>query len=197
MKNLLLDTMPFNDVIKKNVVYVDKTDILSMLLSQSKSQIFLSRPRRFGKSLLLSTISEIFQGNPEPFTGLKILESDYKFIKHPVVTLDMSIDSYNTGMLESNLFIALNNRAIQDGFSLEKNSPNTAIKILINTLYEKYNQTGVVVLIDEYDDPVSSNLDNPELAKSNTKILRSFYSAFKTSAQEGKLRFVLVTGVTR
>ena len=197
MKNLPLASMSFNSIIKGNFIYVDKTDILSNLLSLYNPQFFLSRPRRFGKSLLLSTISEIFQGNSEPFTGLKIFKTGYQFVKNPVIKLDMAISSYNIGMLESDLFETLNNRAIQDGFTLKKTSPNIAIKNLVNTLYEKYNQAGVVVLIDEYDDPVSSNLDNPELAKSNNEILRSFYSAFKTLAQEDKLRFVLVTGVTR
>jgi hypothetical protein len=83
-----------------------------------------------------------------------------------------------------------------EDITLEKTGPGTALKTLTTELYKKY-QTGVVILVDEYDDPVSSNLDEPELASDNTKILRSFYASIKTLAQEGKLHFVLVTGGTR
>jgi hypothetical protein len=145
----------------------------------------------------LSTISEIFQGDPGIFSGLKIMDSRYEFKKHPVINLDMSMDSGNPEELKTSLYKRLNRVALREGFELEKSNPSEILIDLIDELYNRYDKTGVVVLIDEYDHPVSSHLNKLELASDNTEILRTFYSSFKTAAQAGMLHFVLVTGVTR
>jgi hypothetical protein len=124
------------------------------------------------------------------------MESGYEFKKHPVVSLDMSVGSKSPSRLEENLLDMLCEIAVSEEIDLNKPSPDAALKKLISELYKKY-KTGVVILIDEYDAPVSSKLDDQDLAAANTKILRSFYASFKTVAQAGMLRFVLVTGVTR
>jgi hypothetical protein len=187
----------FRDIIEGGFFYVDKTDIAAKLVGIPKAQLFLTRPRRFGKSLFLSTIEEIFSGDPEIFTGLKIMKKGYKFVEHPVVYLDMSVESDSSSELKSNMLQMVNEVAINNGVELNMPTPATALTRLIKTLYDKYNKTGVVILVDEYDDPISSNLDDPELAKANSKILRGFYSSLKTKDLQEKLHFVLVTGVTR
>jgi hypothetical protein len=100
MQNLPLTAMSFKEMIEANYVYVDQTDILAGLVSIPHAQLFLSRPSRFGKSLLLGTIGEIFQGDPNIFSGLKIMNSGYEFKKHPVINLDMSVDSRNPAELK-------------------------------------------------------------------------------------------------
>jgi hypothetical protein len=105
VKLLPSDTQVFRAIIEKGYVYVDKTDLLAELTK--KNAVFLSRPRRFGKSLLISTLAEIFKGNRDLFAGLKIMDPElgpkFEFIKYPVVTLDMSIDSYSQEALIESL----------------------------------------------------------------------------------------------
>jgi hypothetical protein len=197
MKNLPFSVAYFKRIIEGNHVYVDKTDILADLVRIPDAQLFLSRPRRFGKSMLLSTIAEIFQGNPDTFRGLKIMDSGYEFVKHPVIFLDMSLDSRSPEKLEKDLLFKLDKIARQEDLRIQEESPRTALEVLIDALYDKYDQNGVVILVDEYDHPVSSNLDEPDLAAANTKILKTFYGSLKTVTQAGKLHFVLVTGATR
>ncbi|MDR1394875.1 MAG: AAA family ATPase, partial [Deltaproteobacteria bacterium] len=196
MKSLPVQTQDFRKIIEKGQLYVDKTDLLAKLADNDA--LFLSRPRRFGKSLLISTLAEIFKGNQDLFAGLKILDPElgpkFEFIKYPVVTLDMSIDSYSQEALIESLLADLKLIAASHGLKLKKTTPGSALATLINHIHDD-NKQKVVVLIDEYDYPVSHNIENLALAKSNSTVLSSFYASFKKL--QHLLRFVFVTGVTR
>ncbi|MDR1297924.1 MAG: AAA family ATPase [Deltaproteobacteria bacterium] len=221
MKKLLLDTYPLKKIVEGNYLYVDKTDLIAEMVSFPEAQLFFSRPRRFGKSMLLNIIKSIFQDEPSLFAGLKIMTSGYKFIKRPVIRLDMSIDSTSPEALDKSLFAMLNAIARDNGFALEKNfPPGSSLKALIDAFYDPCSKvnlmpegdakektkelakatdrlTPVVLLIDEYDFPINSKLNNPSLAKENSEILHDFYASLKTASQDGKLHFTLLTGVTR
>jgi hypothetical protein len=196
MKKLPTSPMTFRSIIEGDFVYVDKTNLADNLAAIPFAQLFLTRPRRFGKSLFLSTIEEIFKGNPDIFTGLEIMKTGYKFVEHPVVRLDMSVESDSPSSLKTGMLHMVNEAAINHGVELDMPSPATALIRLIKTLYDKYEK-GVVLLVDEYDAPVSSHLNKPNLAEDNSELLRDFYASLKSLAQEAKLRFVMVTGVTR
>jgi hypothetical protein len=197
MKNLPTGSMTFRNIIEGGFVYVDKTDLAANLAAIPFAQLFLTRPRRFGKSLFLSTIEEIFKGSPDIFTGLKIMETGYKFVEHPVVRLDMSVGSSSPAAVETNILEMINRIAIKAGVELNMPTSTSALAKLVDALYDKYDKNGVVILVDEYDAPVSSRLKKPDLAEDNSEVLRDFYASLKSLAQDGKLRFVMVTGVTR
>ena len=156
---------------------------------------FLSRPRRFGKSLLLDTIAEVFHGDRELFKGLWIDGSDYDFPVHPVIRLDMSSTSNETPeTLKHTLTNALLRQAEDEGFSFERDLPSEIFLMLIIGLYKKYNQR-VVVLIDEYDKPVLDHILDKELAEANQKVLKDFYGILKS--MDPYLRFIFITGVSK
>jgi hypothetical protein len=194
-KDLPVNISSFNEIILDNYIYVDKTDLLYELIKDKAKNFFLSRPRRFGKSLILDTLSEIFKGERNLFEGLKIGKTDYNFKKFPVLRLNMALPSTSPEKLEQSIMNTLHFIAVEHLESdLKATDYGTALKELIKNVHDKYN-TEVVVLIDEYDDAVSSNIDNMPLAKENSKILRSFYASMKDSTH--LLRFAFVTGVTR
>ncbi|MDR2199067.1 MAG: AAA family ATPase [Deltaproteobacteria bacterium] len=189
-----IDTNTFRKIIEGGYVYVDKTGYLHELITSPITNYFISRPRRFGKSLLLDTVAEIFKGDRELFKGLKIADTDYDFDPHPVLTFNMDVASRSPEHLESRLMDILIGLADIEKVELKLNHYDTALGELIRKVRDKYNKN-VVVIIDEYDDAVSSKIDNAELAKQNADILRTFYSSFKSSNKF--LRFALITGVNR
>ncbi|MDR2199189.1 MAG: AAA family ATPase [Deltaproteobacteria bacterium] len=192
MKDFPLGIQNLDEIIKGDYLYVDKTDLLPKLIKVK--QVFLSRPRRFGKSLLLDSLEQMFLGNAELFTGLKIADSGYEFKKYPVVHLSMTMDCDSPEMLKEMLIKRLKKIAKSYNIDLREENPGWALQLLIEELSEKFGEK-VVVLIDEYDNPVSMHMDDIPLAKANTKVLSSFYIGFKEV--DKFLRFVLVTGVTR
>ncbi|MDR2199764.1 MAG: ATP-binding protein [Deltaproteobacteria bacterium] len=192
MKNLPLGIQNLPEIIKGDYVYVDKTELFPELIKVK--QLFLSRPRRFGKSLLLDSLEQLFRGNADVFSGLKIADSGYEFKKYPVIRLSMTLNSRNTEILETRIIKKLDNIAESYNVKLRDDDPGEALQLLIKDLSDKYGER-VVALIDEYDDPVSKYIDNIPLAKANTDILSSFYVGFKEVDEY--LRFVMVTGVTR
>ncbi|MDR2200127.1 MAG: ATP-binding protein [Deltaproteobacteria bacterium] len=192
MKTLPLSMQSLKKIIDKGAVYVDKTYLFTDLIENE--QIFLSRPRRFGKSLLLNSLEQMFLGNADLFSGLKIADSGYEFQKYPVIRLSMTMVSKTPEILTDRLLKNLQNIAESYNIGLRDDDPGGALQLLIKDLSEKYGER-VVVLIDEYDHPVSSHMDNIVLAKANTEVLSSFYVGFKE--MDDFLRFVLVTGVTR
>jgi hypothetical protein len=194
LKPIQVDKTSFKSIIEGGFLYVDKTDLIHDLITSGATNYFLSRPRRFGKSLLLDTIAEVFKGNRDLFNGLKIGETDYDFETHPVLKFTLSIASDSPKELKSRLGVQLDLMADRMDVKLKHHYYDTSVTELIENIYKKYKKT-VVVLFDEYDDPVSSKIDNMNLAKKNAEVLRIFYSGFKSS--NDMLRFVLVTGVTR
>ena len=194
MKKLPIGIQTFRKIIEGNYVYVDKTQYIYSLISDA-SYYFLSRPRRFGKSLLLDTISEVFHGGKELFRGLWIYNSDYSFEMHPVIRLDMSnISNKTPETLETAIMLELQGRIQDEAFDIADGVPAHMFKRLIELLYAKYDQT-VVVLIDEYDKPILDHIDNPKIAEANRQVLREFYGILKS--MDPYLRFTFIAGVTK
>ena len=194
MKKLPLGIQTFRKIVEGDYVYVDKTQYIYELIN-GESYYFLSRPRRFGKSLLLDTIAEAFSGDKELFKGLYIYDSDYSFEKHPVIRIDLSnIANRTPEMLENSLASELKRRILNEGFDIEDKIISDMFKNLIVALYKKYN-TGVVVLIDEYDKPILDRLNNLGTAVENSDVLREFYGVLKS--MDPFLRFTLITGITK
>ena len=193
MKRLPLAKQSFRKIIESNNLYVDKTDLIYNLVTDYEA-VFLSRPRRFGKTLILNTIKELFSGDKELFKGLKIYSSDFKFEEHPVIYLNMAVRSNSSEILEKDLINKLNLIAKDYNLTLEVEGENLALAELIEKINIKYGKK-VVLLVDEYDDPVSAHADDEALARSNSGVLRTFYTSLKDCHES--LHFVFVTGVTR
>jgi hypothetical protein len=203
-KELPLDDLNFSDIIGQNLLYADKTRYIYDLLKGPKKSFFLSRPRRFGKTLLLRTINELFAGNPELFKDLWIGRSDYTFPEHPVLSLSLSMSSANPEILKTNLLSDL--RSIAQGAHVTEkvigDSPDIYFGNLIRALSEDpktktATKNKVVLLIDEYDAPVTRNMANLVVAEANAEILRDFFAALKKPNVSPYIRFTLVTGITR
>lgn len=182
----------FQKLRENGCVYVDKTDLVYKLTRQNVC--FLSRPRRFGKSLLISTLDAYFSGKKELFQGLKIESLEKDWAKYPVFRIDFAGGDYqNPKTLED----ILENRLVQweNKYHVE-NIRETLSTRFVNVLETAYKVTGkkVVVLVDEYDKPMLDVLGT-ELEETNRNILKGFYGTFK--AADAYLRFVLLTGVTK
>ena len=194
MKKLPLGIQSLGEIVAEGYAYVDKTQYVFNLINDAK-YYFLSRPRRFGKSLLLDTIAEAFSGNKELFKGLFLYDSGYDFKKHPVLRLDMSNISNDTPEIMINsLSTALKRRACDENLDIVGNAPSEIFQFLIEDLYKKYGQR-VVVLIDEYDKPILDNIDNIEIAENIRKVLKGFYGILKS--MDPFLRLTFITGVTK
>jgi hypothetical protein len=194
MKKLPLGIQNFRKIIEGGYVYVDKTRYVYNLLNEA-SYYFLSRPRRFGKSLLLNTIDEAFSGDKELFKGLYIFGTDYAFVKHPVLRLDMSnIANETPQVLKASLTDILQERIADEGLSIASKIPSDLFRNLIKALYNKYQQR-VVILIDEYDKPILDHLTNIETAEANRQVLRGFYGILKS--MDPYLRLTFITGVSK
>ncbi|MBR6284615.1 MAG: AAA family ATPase, partial [Muribaculaceae bacterium] len=185
----------FANIRNDGMVYIDKTDMIYTLVKSGK-YLFLSRPRRFGKSLLLSTLKYYFQGRRDLFEGLAIDQLETEWKQYPVLHLDMSRGK----AISVQALYAMLNRVLESNesqFSVEKtegDTPGTRLDRLIETAY---NQMGmpVVVLLDEYDAPVLENLDKPAQMEQVRDIMRDFYAPLKGQAE--RLRFVFITGITK
>jgi hypothetical protein len=194
MKNLPIGIQTLSKILERNCIYVDKTELIHQLV-KGGSTYFLSRPRRFGKSLLISTLKELYEGNKTLFEGLWI-EDKWDWSKtHPVLHFSFDDVSYEAlGMTES-----LKSELIDlaDNFEIElvKNDVKGLFKELLKKLSAKHGK--VVILIDEYDKPIIDYLekDNIEQAKTNRAVLREFYSVLKNA--DNHLEFVFITGISK
>ena len=194
MKKMPLGIQSFRKIIEGDYVYVDKTDYVYDLINNA-SYYFLSRPRRFGKSLFLDTIAEVFSGDKRLFKGLFIYDSGYKFEKHPVLRVDMSNIANDTpDILKEELMLELMRYARDEGINIDYSTPSSLFKAMIKELHDKYDQR-VVVLIDEYDKPILDWLDNAETAEANREVLRGFYGVLKS--MDPYLRLTFITGVSK
>jgi hypothetical protein len=192
MKYLPIGIQTFRDIIEGGFYYVDKTHFIPKLTSK---YYFLSRPRRFGKSLFLDTLKEAFSGNKELFKGLYLYDNWDWNKKYPIIKFDLSQAYPDT---EENLIKSLDSflKAVakEHQITLEEEILGLRFKELIQKLYEKYNQK-VVVLIDEYDKPILDVIEDIEKARRNRDILKKFFEILKPS--DPYLKLVFLTGVSR
>ncbi|NJO14370.1 MAG: AAA family ATPase [Thioploca sp.] len=192
MKKLPLGIQTFSKLIKNNCLYVDKTQYIVNLI-QAGDYLFLSRPRRFGKSLLVSTLYEIFSGNQALFQGLSIY-NQIDWQPYPVIVIDFATLDFSAEMDLQNSLIQFMD-SINDDYQLNVNSQGfkTYFKNIIVAIYKKYGK--VVILVDEYDKPIVEYMDNIALATKNRDLLNQFFGVLKSS--EAFLRFVFLTGVSK
>ena len=194
MKKLPIGIQTFREIRENGYLYVDKTEQIYELITKGKTY-FLSRPRRFGKSLLISTLEEIFQGNKELFKKLYIYNTDYNWEKHPIVRISFGGNLYeNKEVLKKYIKESIKKIAKQYNINLKEKSLAPATRELIVEL-SKINK--VVILIDEYDKPLIDNLEKgkEEIYKENREMLKAFYSIFKEMDQY--LKFIFLTGVSK
>ena len=195
MKNLPLSIQTFEKIRESGDLYVDKTKYIHKLTSIG-TYYFLSRPRRFGKSLMLSTFKSYFEGKKELFKGLFIDKVEQNWQKYPIIYIDYSFVDYKNGKsVFEESFLNLLKRIAAD---YQVTVTNTAIISdyfidLIRALFTKFGK--VVILVDEYDKPLVDFLNNPIQFEENRKILHAIYSTVKGLDQY--LRFVMLTGVSR
>jgi predicted AAA-ATPase/PD-(D/E)XK nuclease superfamily protein len=195
MKYLPIYTSSFEPLISNNYIYVDKTkDIYRLFSEGNKHYYFLSRPRRFGKTLLISTLKELFLGKRELFKGLWIDSSDWQWEKHPVIHLDFGAIAHNTVEQLTSSF-SWNLTTIARNYEIDVSqapTPQDKFKELVVQLAKKHT---VVVLIDEYDKPILDHLKDIEQAKAQRDALKSFYDVLK--GLDEYLRAIFITGVTK
>ncbi|GHV33979.1 ATPase AAA [Synergistales bacterium] len=197
LQKLPIGIQTFDDIRNDGYLYVDKTKYLIDLIDRGKVY-FLSRPRRFGKSLTVSTFDALFSGKKELFKGLAAEEfferPDYR--TYPVVRLDMSNVTMNMGIgsLISSMMDRMKGNAEGLGVKISEVSPGEAFFSLLQQTSEKYN-TRVVVLVDEYDSPILTNIDSPDKIEEAREILRDIYKRIKTGEQY--IHFVFITGISK
>ncbi|MDR1036142.1 MAG: AAA family ATPase [Deltaproteobacteria bacterium] len=195
LKRLPLDDPAFHSIVSGNYLYADKTQYIYKLITRFRC-CFLSRPRRFGKTLLLDTVGELFGGERELFRGIWIdARKKYNCQRHPVLRFNMSnADRQDPDYLRDSIANDLRDFAEQEKITLTRDTYGDMFGELLKALYKKHG-VGSVVLIDEYDAPVALNIADRELATANSDILHNFYTAMKRN--KDFIRFSLVTGVTR
>ena len=196
MKRIInTSTYNFEDVIKHNLLYVDKTRYFYQLVAHPKNQFFISRPRRFGKSLTISALDCIFRGKKELFKNLYIGSSDYDWQVYPVINLNLTQVSLRTvNDLESGLLQILRSIAAEYQVDIVADRPSLYFSMLIQALYQK-NPQGVVLLIDEYDRPLFQHIEDEQAAEEFRAMMEDFYQMIK--GNEKCFRFVFLTGVTK
>jgi hypothetical protein len=195
MKKLLpIGIQTFSELRERNCVYVDKTSLLHKLMSEGKTY-FLSRPRRFGKSMTLSTLKAIYEGRKELFEGLWIEDKWDWSRRHPVIHIPFSSLDYANSGLENVLQYRMREIAIRYDIVLEQQTFNWCFDELIKKMSQKHGK--VVILIDEYDKPIIDYLEDPSYAqaKANRASLRQFYACIKDNDENIELFFM--TGVSK
>jgi hypothetical protein len=194
LKNLPIGVQDFEKLRKGDYLYVDKTALMYQLVSTG-SYYFLSRPRRFGKSMLLSTLHAYFSGKKELFEGLAIEKLEKDWITYPVLHLDLNVGEYRTeDDLRGKLSANLNDWEQLYGKVDYEKSLGTRFEGVIRRAYQKTGQR-VVILVDEYDKPVLQTIENEELQATYRSILKGFYGALKS--MDRCIKFAFLTGVTK
>ena len=192
-KSITTSNYTFEDIITGGDLYVDKTDYFHKLVSVNKGIFFLSRPRRFGKSLSVSTLKNIFKGKKELFKGLKIYDLPYDWKEYPIINLNISkAPCESAALLNEGLCGLVRENADDLGIQL---SDQKHSGLLFTELIRKTKALGrIVILIDEYDKPLVENIYAPHIAEIR-QVMEDFYINIKASDEH--LRFVFMTGVTK
>ncbi len=193
--NYPIGIQSFRKIREEGYLYIDKTAYIPALLQNGQYK-FLSRPRRFGKSLLISTLEAFFRGERELFEGLAIDKlMPEEWIKHPVIHLDFSGENYSsTEVLESKLDAFLKRFEAELNLEADNNSFSERFRTIVRTLHERTGHQ-VVILIDEYDNPITSSIGRRDLQEKFQAILYGFYSSLKSL--DSHLKFCMLTGVTK
>jgi len=193
LKPLPIGIQTFRKIVEGGYLYVDKTPLIYNLIRNASGVYFLSRPRRFGKSLLISTLEEIFLGNKELFQGLWLYGSDYIWQAHPIIRIDFSLERVqNATQMEEVIGHYLEEIAWSYNLALIEGSYQRQFRWLIQQLAQ---QERVVILIDEYDYPIIDNIENPTIAAEVRDVLKGFYTVIK--ALDRYIRFVFLTGISK
>jgi len=194
IKKLPIGIQTFREIVEKDYLYVDKTAIAYELIENYKYS-FLSRPRRFGKSLFLDTLDNIFSGNRELFKGLNIYDRWDWEDNYPVIKIDWAGDfkTLKSTHQVAQQILQENQKRLDIECEFKKN-PAGCFRELIQKAYQKY-QKPVVILIDEYDKPILDNLDDTQRALENRDFLRSFYVMMK--ANDAYIKFAFLTGISK
>ena len=193
-RKLPVGIQSFEEIRKGGYLYVDKTDIIWQLANRGKKYNYLSRPRRFGKSVLVDTLESYFMGKKELFEGLKIMQMETEWVKRPVIRLDMS----RAGAEPETLRSYLNNifRQYEGEYSLVPDPADSLADRFNAIIVGAYKQTGqqVVILIDEYDSPLQHSWKTPH-HEACTSIYREVFAILK--ADDKYEKFVFITGITK
>ena len=197
MRNVNIGISSFSSLIEDGLVYVDKSKYgYDLLKAESARFFFIARPRRFGKSLFVSMLEAALMGKREMFEGLYLGASDYDFHPYPVIHLDMSDLPFHNGVGEfsKELNRLLEEQAARYGLGIDNDAdPGSNLRAIIKEIHERTGEK-IAVLIDEYDNPLTSTLDARE-GKEIRAIARDFYARLKPSA--ARIRFLFITGITR
>ncbi|MFV0582771.1 MAG: ATP-binding protein [Parabacteroides gordonii] len=194
LQKLPIGIQSFEDLRSKGYAYVDKTALIYEMVTRGKPY-FLSRPRRFGKSLLISTLEAYFQGKKELFRGLAIEQLEKDWFEYPVLHLDLNAEKYENP--ESLIYLLSNHLTRwEEEYGQGKDEPSLSTRFagIIRRAYEKTGKQ-VAVLIDEYDKPLLQALGNDVLLETFQSTLKAFYGVLKSA--DPYLQFVLLTGVTK
>ena len=193
-RKLPVGIQSFEKIRKEGCLYVDKTDIIWQLANRNKTYNYLSRPRRFGKSVLVDTLEAYFMGKKELFEGLKIMQLETEWVKRPVIRLDMSRAGAEQDTLRSYLDITFDKLEEEYGITPK---PTAKLADRFNAIIvEAYEQTGqqVAILIDEYDSPLQHSWKTPQ-HEACTAIYREVFAILK--ADDRYEKFVFITGITK
>ena len=193
-RKLPIGIQTFREIREDHYYYVDKTTYIERLIAEGK-HYFLSRPRRFGKSLFLDTLKELFEGNESLFTGLAIHQRWDWSVRHPVLRLDFSSGNFKEpGDLHKDVMAQLD--ALESEAEVTASYDTAAIRLrnLLKTLHQQTGQR-VAVLIDEYDKPILDALAVPEVARANRDFLHGLYSTIKFG--DAHIAFSFLTGVSK
>ncbi len=194
MKKLPIGIQSFDEIRSGDYIYVDKTQYVLELLENGK-YYFLSRPRRFGKSLLVDTMKCLFEGKKELFEGLYIFDKWNWEEKYPVLRIDFGGQkSTNAKELQHYIKVVLREFSTSLGVEIEDDVYYIELQKLIKGIFSKYHRR-VVVLVDEYDKPILDNIENKENALEMREVLKGFYQVLKGCDEY--LRFVFLTGVSK
>ncbi len=194
LQKLPVTQSSFESIINENLLYVDKTQQILRLFERGK-YLFLSRPRRFGKSMLVSTLKALFEGKKHLFKGLYI-EDKWEWKEYPVIRIDFSAINYlyDTEEFKIDLGDYLQTVGEEYDLNIKGRHFKAILRNLIIALHKKFNR-GVVILIDEYDKPITDFIDDPIRVEENRKILKDFYTTLKS--QNDYIHKVFITGVSK
>lgn len=205
MKKIAISKANFEEIIKHNFIYVDKTRYLYDIVNSNEPYYFLSRPRRFGKTLFVDTLKTFFEGKKEVFKGLYVYDQKWEWEEYPIIKLDFNeIPNENRDVLEKSINKKLEEIAQNYEIDLGTDKAYYQFPNLVKKLVKKYKK-GVVILIDEYDKPIISHLGKDKneeeekkrlkIAKANQEFLKTFYDNLKSL--ESDLRLVFITGISK